>query len=163
MEEESLSYITNIEISRGHLDLNLLKKSIPDCAPWWMQLEHNAQEGVVSRRFYDERTNAFVEWSGTMKQKDNGTWRWEKYDNEVRGQSLICIADAGSSYTLIGQQDDKSEDAGDKEVVANMNRKSFCYCVGRGWRSHHVGTLYAFMWFAIGTFGTSGRAIDDPA
>ncbi|VDB84178.1 unnamed protein product [Peniophora sp. CBMAI 1063] len=90
---EGVAYTTKIEICRGHLDLNLLKRSVPENAQWWEQLEHNAQEGVVSRRFYDEHVNTFVEWSGILKQKENGTWRWERSKNETNKKQKAKLRD----------------------------------------------------------------------
>lgn len=85
VEQPPIVHITTLELRRGHLDLKLLKKTVPDDAPWWAQLDYNAQKGLVVRRHWNDRLQTYVELLGTMKQKDAGSWRWEKAeDSRVR-------------------------------------------------------------------------------
>lgn len=83
--------ITVIDIMRDQLDLNLLKKTVPNDAPWWTQLEYNAQRGLVIRRRWNARLQTFVELLGTMEQKDD-CWKWEKAgDSRVRDEKLSTV------------------------------------------------------------------------
>ncbi|VDC08040.1 unnamed protein product [Peniophora sp. CBMAI 1063] len=84
VEQPPFLYITTVELRRPQLDLNLLKKTVPEDAPWWAQLEYNAQKGLVVRRHWNERIKTYVEMLGTLKQGDDASWRWEKA-NDSRG------------------------------------------------------------------------------
>ncbi|KZV76359.1 hypothetical protein PENSPDRAFT_449169 [Peniophora sp. CONT] len=73
--------LTTVGIGRGHLDPNLLKRTVPNDASWWAQLECNAQKGHVVRRLWDNRLQTYVELMGALKQESDGSWRWEKAED----------------------------------------------------------------------------------
>ncbi|KZV76358.1 hypothetical protein PENSPDRAFT_680306 [Peniophora sp. CONT] len=86
VERPPFVYITTVELRRDHLDLNLLKKTVPDDAPWWAQLDYNAQKGLVVRRHWNDRFQTYVELLGTLKQKEADIWRWEKAEDSRGNQ-----------------------------------------------------------------------------